>query len=102
MEQISVPISFRDGEDPNQHCYDLRVEFLLKQDMPWAKKGYVQMSELIPLWGAAETKPLWTVEENSPAITQTGGSGFITLEGSDWAVTFDNLRGTIKTLKYSG
>lgn len=99
--RIICPISFQDGENPDAHCYDLRVEFLLKEDMPWAKKGYVQMAEQLPLWGAGDVKPIYTAG-TAPAIEKTVGSGILTLEGGNWAVTFDNLRGTIKTLSYDG
>ena len=99
---LSLPIHFKD-ENPNAHSYDVRVEFLLKQDMPWAKKGYVQMSEQLNIWNATETLPVYAAaEEGGTAITKTGGSGTLTLEGSNWAVTFDNLKGTIKSMKADG
>ena len=98
---ISVPILFK-GENPDAHCYDLRVEFCLKEDMPWAKKGYVQMAEQVPLWGAGDVKSIWNPQNEKSAISQTGGSGIITLEGDQWAITFDNLKGTIKKWTANG
>ncbi len=99
-EPINIPLQISD-EEAAGHCYDIRVEFLLNKDMPWAKKGYVQMAEQLTLWGAADTKPIYTAG-SSPAIEKTGGSGILTLAGSHWAVTFDNVKGTIKTLRYDG
>ncbi len=99
-EPITIPLQIPD-EEADGHCYDVRVEFLLNKDMPWAKKGYVQMAEQLPLWGAADTKPIYAAG-SAPAIEKTGDSGILTLEGGNWAVTFDNLKGTIKTLSYAG
>ena len=95
---ITVPLQISD-EEAAWHCYDLRVEFLLNKDMPWAKKGYVQMAEQVHLWDAKESDPIWSWGKEIPTITKTGGSGIITLDGKGWSVTFDNLRGTIKSMK---
>ena len=100
-EPIVLPLTFAENENLDAHCYSLRVEFLLKNDMPWAKKGYVQMAEQIPLWGAGDVKPIWEAGKDSPTISQTGGSGIITLDGVGWSATFDNLKGTIKSLSYA-
>ena len=97
-EPITVPLQISD-EEAAWHCYDLRVEFLLNKDMPWAKKGYVQMAEQVHLWDAKESDPIWSWGKEIPTITKTGGSGIITLDGKGWSVTFDNLRGTIKSMK---
>ena len=100
-EPITLPINVDDDRYYDGHQYDLRVEFRLKEDMPWAKKGYVQMSEQMTLWGAEAPWAIYTAD-SAPAIEKTDGSGILTLKGSNWAVTFDNLKGTIKTLSYDG
>ena len=115
-EPITVPLQISD-EEADEHCYDLRVEFLLNKDMPWAKKGYVQMAEQVHLWGAADVKPIYRptpdpsrnggeslrVENKNDGTTEitflsslTGG-----IEGGS-SVTFDNEKGTIFQLQYSG
>ena len=98
-EPITIPLRFEDDHDAQFHSYDLRVEFLLRESMPWAKKGYVQMAEQLHLRDAAESDPIWAWTDALPTIEKTGGSGIITLDGEGWSVTFDNLRGTIKSLK---
>ena len=99
-ERITLPIDVEEDRFYADHCYDLRVEFRLKQDMPWAKQGYVQMAEQLNLWGAAGPRSL--APNGLTPINQTGGSGIITLEGEGWAVTFDNMKGTIKSMKANG
>ena len=97
-EPITVPLQISD-EEAAWHCYDLRVEFLLNKDMPWAKKGYVQMAEQVHLWDAEDSEPIWSWGKEIPTITKTDGNVITTLEGEGWSVTFDNLRGTIKSMK---
>ncbi|MBQ7443850.1 MAG: discoidin domain-containing protein [Bacteroidaceae bacterium] len=110
--KITVPIRFADDVNPDAHCIDIRVEFPLNRDLPWAKKGYVQMAEQLHLWGAANPQPIYSAvgvadgsaagKPSSPAIGQTAGNGILTLSGEGWSVAFDNLRGTIKSLKANG
>lgn len=100
--RLVCPITFPNGENPDAHCYDIRVEFLLNKDMPWAKKGYVQMAEQMHLWGAGDVKPIWTANKNQPTITKIGGNGVITLVTDQWSITFNNKKGTIKNWKAEG
>ena len=101
-EPLTLPLNVENDLYYADHCYDLRVEFRLKEDMPWAKKGYVQMSEQLHLWGAAEPRGLSPERSKDlQAIKKTGGSGTITLEGEGWRVTFDNKKGTIHYLGYN-
>ena len=122
---IVVPIHFAEDVNPDAHCYDIRVEFLLNKDMPWAKKGYVQMAEQLSLWGANSltpdpspkgegsiiksvgSKPLKVTTPLAPGRgvggeAGTDGSDITTLSTDNFEVTFDNLRGTIKSLKANG
>lgn len=98
---VLVPFLIKE-DNPEAHCFDFRVEFRLKRDMPWAKKGYVQMAVHLPLWGAGDVPPIWNDNTNLPPISKTDGNDVLTLAGRDWNVTFDNQKGTIKTLRYDG
>ena len=42
--------------DPESE-YFVKVQFLLSRDMPWAKKGYVQMEEQLPVRAALKQAP---------------------------------------------
>ena len=91
--QCSCPVDmFYEGE------YFLNIEFRLKQDMPWAKKGYVQMAEQLFL-GSTWT-PLYTIKEGSLTVTD-GGSKTI-VSGRDFDFTFDNETGSLCGIKYEG
>ena len=99
---LVLPINLEADHNPDSHCYVLRVEFQLSSDMPWAKKGYVQMSEQLCLWGAGDVMPIWVAEKDQPAIQKVGGSGTLTLSADQWSVTFDNVKGTIKSWAVDG
>ena len=101
-EPITVPIRFESGENPDAHCYSLRVEFLLRQDMPWAKKGYVQMSEQVQLWGAGDVKPIYTASKQNAKLRMTAKDQLTTINGAKWQVVFDDTLGTIHSLNYNG
>ena len=102
-EHIVLPLIFED-ENLDAHCYDLRVEFLLSKNMPWAKKGYVQMSEQLHLWGAGDVKPIFEPSKTQPALSVSQSEAeqrtVIRPKSVDdstkpFLVTFDDARGTI-------
>ncbi len=106
-EPITVPLQISD-EEADEHCYDLRVEFLLNKDMPWAKKGYVQMAEQVHLWGAADVEPIY---RPTPDPSRNGWESLrVETDGQFTKVTFpskggsvfDNQKGTIHSLSYDG
>lgn len=80
--------------------YFLNIEFRLKHDKPWAKKGYVQMDEQLFL--ADNSK-----YAEAPAYRKGGlkfenkGDKFI-VGGNDFSVTFDNQTGSLCSMKRGG
>ncbi len=107
-EPITLPLRFEKDENPDAHCYDLRVEFLLRQDMPWARKGYVQMSEQVHLWGAGDVKPIYAASKRNAKLRMENKGEHTTISGADvqastkWTAVFDDQRGTIHSLTYNG
>ena len=108
-EFFTVPIRFDDDENIDAHCYDLRVEFLLRHDMPWAEKGYVQMSEQVHLWGTSDVKPLYTKQNTKLTVSQSAKENFTVIRSQviqngqkPFTVTFDDALGTIHYLGYGG
>ena len=110
-EPVTLPLTFAEDENPEAHCYDLRVEFLLRQDMPWAKKGYVQMAEQLPLWGAAEPSPIYEgYSRYNPvlSLSRDEAAGRTTVDATAGqtddariSVVFDDQTGTIHSLAYA-
>ncbi len=81
--------------------YFVKVQFLLANDMPWAKKGYVQMEEQLFVQTASQAAPaLLAVAKGTQPIEKTESDGHITLKGNDFTVMFDQKDGSISTLIY--
>ncbi len=86
--------------DPKSE-YFVKVQFLLANDMPWAKKGYVQMEEQMLVKTASEAAPaILDVAKNDTKIAQTKAENRVTLSGKDFLVTFDTTTGVIYHLTY--
>lgn len=78
--------------------YYINFEFELAEDMPWAKKGFVQAAEQLH-WSENEV-------EKSPIASVAKGEKLTlskdqkTLAGKDFSVQFDLEKGTIANLQY--
>lgn len=79
--------------------YFLKIEFQLKKDMPWAKKGYVQAEEQILLKSAENKPPIATVAQGEKIKIYSEGK-IKTLTNSNFTATFDTESGTLYSLKY--
>ena len=90
-----VNIGYLPKEDAD---YYINFEFELAEDMPWAKKGFVQAAEQLR----------WTEKkvEKSPIASVAKGEKLTlskdqkTLAGKDFSVQFDFEKGTIAKLQY--
>lgn len=83
--------------------YFVTVQFLLGKDMPWAKKGYVQMEEQLRVKGADVAAP------SIAAVAKTGkamkyqldkAAKRANIKGENFQVAFDLNTGAIYSLKY--
>ena len=83
--------------------YFVTVQFLLGKDMPWAKKGYVQMEEQLRVKGADVAAP------SIAAVAKTGkamkyqldkAAKRVSITGENFQVAFDLNTGAIYSLKY--
>lgn len=100
------------------------IYFTLAEDMPWAKKGYVQMEAQLPVRAATRTD-LPVVDFNTTVAAQVKarealGKGItmtmdgkeikttgdvsapLTLAGSGFKAVFDNASGQLSELEYNG
>lgn len=79
--------------------YFVKVQFLLAKDMPWAKKGYVQMEEQLPVKSAAQFASIKeSAKGDKPTLSQTKEKNLI--KGEGFSVVFNNATGTINSLQY--
>ena len=79
--------------------YFVKVQFLLAKDMPWAKKGYVQMEEQLPVKSAAQFASIKeSAKGDKPTLSQTKEKNLI--KGNGFSVVFNNTTGTINSLQY--
>ena len=87
-----------EGLDPNKE-YLLHITYRLKHDMPWAKAGYVQAEEQLPVQVAAARPAIAAVGKvNMSAVKDNK----IVFSGKTFTTTFDLAKGTIYNLQYDG
>ena len=87
-----------EGLDPNKE-YLLHIVYRLKEDMPWAKAGYIQAEEQLPVQVAAARPAIATAGKvNMSAVKDNK----IVLSGKAFTTTFDLTKGTIYNLQYDG
>ena len=87
-----------EGLNPNKE-YLLHIVYRLKEDMPWAKAGYIQAEEQLPVQVAAARPAITTAGKvNMSAVKDNK----IVLSGKTFTTTFDLTKGTIYNLQYDG
>ena len=78
--------------------YFVKVQFLLKKDMPWAKKGFVQAEEQLAVKGA-------TVKDYGVKVkgyTEVIDGDVVTVRGDKFEAQFDKNTGALCGLVYDG
>ena len=80
--------------------YFAKVQFLLAQDMPWAKKGYVQAEEQLLVSAPSVAAPAISTVAGNGTITNTQAENMQTFKGEGFEVQFDMQQGTIHKLVY--
>lgn len=78
--------------------YFVTLQFLLNEDKPWAKAGYVQAEVQLPVKSAEAFKPL----EVKGSLKLAGDDAAERISGDGFSVDFDNATGTISSLTYGG
>ncbi|MFI3315301.1 MAG: glycoside hydrolase family 2 TIM barrel-domain containing protein [Rikenellaceae bacterium] len=99
-KEVKLPINNASLKAENE--YFVKVQFQLKSDMPWAKKGFVAAEEQLEL-KAAERPSLESINIASSDITLSEESSKIqTVKGDGFEAKFDMEAGTIYSLTYGG
>lgn len=90
------------GDIPaGRECY-LNVCYALKEDLPWASKGFEVCKDQLALDSVIlrETKNLSSVSSRSPKHFTDRKTGNLVVKGPRFRVEFDPSQGTIASLKY--
>ncbi len=99
MKQVyTLPYNFAALEAGSE--YFAKVEFLLAEDQPWAKKGYVQMDEQLFVKAAEEIPAL--AQKGDAVATATEADGSVVVEGNGFKAVFCNATGSLHSLIYNG
>ena len=80
--------------------YFLNVEFRLKADMPWARKGYVQMAEQLVLADISKYTEITSYQKGGLKLEKKGSKTMVS--GNDFTVTFDNTTGSLCGMQRGG
>lgn len=84
----------------------VNIMFTLSEDKPWAKKGYVQMEEQLPVRKATRVLPAVSAVARTSApdskITLNEGDKTYTVEGKGFKAVFDGANGQLSELEYIG
>lgn len=101
--QVAVPYTYSQLKADKE--YFLKIQFFLKEDKPWAEKGYVMAEEQLPI-KAATGKPAINEVANASAgelaIEKQSDPRFAVIKGDNFTAKFDNETGTIYSLNYGG
>lgn len=82
-----------------QSEYHVNIYFKLANDKPWAKAGYVQMSEQLPV-SAAQPAPALAAAGTLKSTTATDST--ICISGDGFSATFNTRTGALCGLEYAG
>ena len=86
----------------NSREYFVNIEFRQKDNLPWAKAGYVQAEEQL-LVKKAETRPSLKPDSAKPLDIQLDAQqGICHIRGERFVVDFDTAEGSIDHLEFDG
>ncbi|MDO5608367.1 MAG: glycoside hydrolase family 2 TIM barrel-domain containing protein [Capnocytophaga sp.] len=80
--------------------YFVKIQFLQKNDTPWAKKGFVQAEEQIQVQEATQWASLSDIAKSKTKLKISDVNGRKRIAGNDFSVEFDLATGTIYSLRY--
>ena len=83
--------------------YFIKVQLLLNEDMPWAKKGYIQMEEQLPLKAAIKTQYIADAAKCDTELKVATNGSITTITGGKepFTIAFNNESGALHSLTYN-
>ncbi len=100
LKTIHIPYTFSSFKKDKR--YDINFKFLLKEDMPWANKGYVQAEEQILVQDNQNFNIKASIQKTSEKleINTENNNNIITVVGKNFSVEFNKKHGVINYLTY--
>lgn len=95
----TIPYDYAAIAADNDGEYFVTLQFVLNEDKPWAKAGYVQAEVQLPLKSAGAYAP---VSAQGPEMSLTEADDVTKIVGQGFSVDFSNETGTINSLSYNG
>ncbi len=92
-----IPYDFKSLDNEGEYYVTLR--FVLNEDKPWAKKGYVQAEKQLLVKAPEHYAPI-SADGLQPTLTEDDAQN--TVSGNGWIAVFDNATGAISSLTYGG
>jgi len=87
----SVPYNYASLDSLGE--YFVTVQFVLNNDKPWAKTGYVQMEEQLPVKAPVAYATINATDTQAPKFTESAKENIVS--GNGWNVVFNNETGAI-------
>lgn len=94
---ITLPYQFNNLKEDSE--YFVKIQFLQKENMPWADKNFVQAEEQIQVKEAINRPVISTLAAQRNKLVVTA-SKLITIKGDGFEAKFDTTTGTIYSLNY--
>ena len=98
-ERQTFTLSGLDNLDAESE-YFVKVQFLLKDDMPWAEKGYVQAEEQLKVKDARMVTTDVKVEGYTEVADDADNADVVIVRGAGFEAKFDKRQGALCSLKY--
>lgn len=92
----SIPYDFASLDDEGE--YFVTLQFLLNEDKPWAKAGYVQAEVQLPVKSPKAFAPLSVAPSGNVSLISEDEVS--TVKGPGFEVAFNNETGSIQSLTY--
>lgn len=99
-KQVTIPYDFNQLKEGSE--YFVKVRFLLKENMPWAKEGFVTAEEQHRVKEATNRPLISKIATSNQKLVSTVKDNIQTIKGENFEVKFDLSTGTIYSLVYAG
>ena len=99
-KQVTVPYDFNQLKESSE--YFVKLQFTLKEKMPWGNKGFVTAEEQYRVKEATHRPHIRSIAHSSEKLQSALKDNIQTIKGENFEVKFNLDNGTIHTLAYNG